>query len=65
MKSKIGKPPVIRKAKKLPPSNRCHVLFDNKAIDFINLRKILRDKDVLNALPRNLKSDVPTVIYKL
>ena len=46
-------------------SSRCHVKFDNKAIDFINPQKILRDKDVINCLPIDLRKDTPMVVYEL
>ena len=46
-------------------SSRCHVKFDNKAIDFINPQKILRDKDVINCLPIDLRKDNPMVVYEL
>ena len=36
---------------KSPPSNRCHIKFDNKALDFINSQQILRNKDVIKSLP--------------
>lgn len=62
---KIGNPSFPSKAKKAPPSNCCHIFFDNKAIDFINIQRILRDKDVLQALPPDLREDSPTVIFRL
>ena len=65
IKFKIGQPPAVLSHKKAPPSNRCHVAFDNKAVEYINLQKILRDKDIRLALPRHLKNDTPTVIYQL
>ena len=34
-------------------------------MDFINIHKILRDKDTINALPHDLRNDIPTVIYQL
>ena len=65
LKSKIGKPPDISVSKKRSPSNCCYIKFANKAIDFINIQRILRDKDVLGALPHNLRNDSPTVVYQL
>ena len=65
VKFKIGQPPSVSSQKKAPPTNRCHIAFDNKAVEYINLQKILHDKDVRLALPRNLKNDTPTVIYQL
>ena len=65
IKSKIGKPPSHRVSKKAAPSNRCHISFNNKALDFININRILRSNDVVNTLPTNLRSDSPTVVYQL
>ena len=62
IKSKLGKPPVVSVSKKRPPSNCCHISFNNKSLDFINIHRILRDKAVINALPPNLRHDIPTVI---
>ena len=45
--SRLGTLPIQQVSNKNPPSNRCHITFNNKAIDFINLQKILRDKDVV------------------
>ena len=50
LKSKIGKPDIIPPSCKAPPSNPLHIVFTNKAIDYISLQKILRDKDVSQAL---------------
>ena len=65
IKYKIGNPPVAPVNNKSPPSNCCYVKFSNKALDFINIQHILRDKDVRGALPLHLKNDSPTVIYQL
>ena len=65
IKSKIGKPPSHRVSKKAAPTNRCHISFNNKALDFININSILRSNDVVNTLPTNLRSDSPTVVYQL
>ena len=65
LQSKIGEFHITSAPIKSPPSNRCHILFSNKAIDFINIHKILRDKDVRSSLPNHLRKDTPTVIYKL
>ena len=65
IKSKIGKPPSHRVSKKTAPTNRCHISFNNKALDFININRILKDKEIVNTLPSNLKSDSPTVVYQL
>ena len=65
LSSKLGKPPTQHIIEKKPPSNRCHIVFDNKAIDFINVQKILRDKEVLKSLPSYLRNDSPMVVYEL
>ena len=65
IQAKIGKPADPSPSSKSPPSNCCHIKFDNKALDFINLNKIFKDKQVRDALPRNLRDDVPTVVYQL
>ena len=65
LSSKLGSLPIQPNSSKQPPSNRCHVFFNNKAIDFINLQRILRNKDVVNALPRNLRKDSPMVVSRL
>ena len=65
IKSKIGKPEIIPSSFKAPPSNPLHIEFNNKALDFISLQKILRDKDISSALPSELRKDTPTVIYQL
>ena len=62
---KIGTPSFIQPSKKSPPSNCCHIKFNNKALDFINIHKIMRDKDTVDSLPRDLRNDIPTVIYQL
>ena len=64
--SKFGTPPPIQpNSIKKPPSNRCNILFNNKAIDFINLQRILRNKDVVNSLPHHLRKDSPMVTCRL
>ena len=50
---------------KTVPSNRCHITFDNKAVDFINVQRIFREKEVVDLLPHDLKGDIPMVVYKL
>jgi len=65
VKSKIGQPVFTFLTKKSPPSNCCHIRFNNKAHDFINIRKILRNKEVLESLPSNLSIESPTVVYRL
>ena len=62
---KLYKPPK-EKVKHSPSSNICHVIFENKAIELINLARIFHDNDVINALPRiPEKFDTPTVVYSL
>ena len=65
LKSKIGKPPEVPLHNKKCPSNLLHVTFNNKALDFINLQRILKDKEVVDALPASLRCDRPTVVYQL
>ena len=65
VKSKIGNPPKPITKSKTPPTNICRVPFNNKAIDFINIHKILKDNDVCSALPEALRDDIPTVVYTL
>lgn len=63
--SKIGKPPTVHVPHKYTPSNICHISFNNKAVDFINIQKILRDKNVCNTLPHSFRKNIPTVVYQL
>ena len=63
--SKLGSPPVHSSSIKKAPKNRCHVKFHNKAIDFINIQRILRNQDVKDMLPSELKEDTPMVVYEL
>ena len=65
IKSKIGNPPIATTSPKKSPSNICRIAFNNKAIDFINIHKILKDNDTLQALPNKLRDDVPMVVYNL
>ena len=65
IKSKIGNPPIPTKSTKRPPSNICRITFANKAIDFINIHKIFKNLDILQALPENLRNDAPMVVYSL
>ena len=52
--------------KKQPPKNVCKIYFDNKAIEMINLSRILRDKSLDQILPSvPNKFTVPMVTYKL
>ena len=62
---KIYKHPVP-KPKKKPPENICHVLFDNKGLDFVNLQHIFKEREVGEALPNmSDKFVTPTVVYTL
>ena len=63
--SKLYKPKTV-KARKPKPSNICHVFFDNKAIEKINLPRILNDPKLGLSIPLSAKKfEAPTVIYKL
>ena len=63
--SKLYKPKAP-KTKKPPPSNICHVFFDNKAVEKINLSRILNDPIIKSSVPLSAKKfERPTVIYKL
>ena len=61
----IGTPPSVTSKSKPPPSNCCHIKFSNKALDFINMHKIFKDKDIVHTLPREIRDDPPTVVYHL
>ena len=54
-------------AKKPPPKNICVVNFQNKAIKYIKLSKILNKPDVIAQKPRELqnKENRPVITYKL
>jgi len=65
LSSKLGFHHLQHRLNKKSPSNRCHILFNNKAIDFINVQKIFHDKDVSSLLPHDLKNNTPVVVYKL
>ena len=63
--SKLYKPKPT-KAKKSPPTNICRVFYSSKAIERINLPKILHDPCILKAIPSVAKKfETPTVIFKL
>ena len=52
--------------KRTIPKYRCNVKFSNKALDFINLAKIIRTKEVIDACPLSLEhSELPMVVYTL
>ncbi len=66
LQSKIGTPPDADiKKKKPPPVHCCHINFNNKALDLINIHNILKDKNSISSLPHEIKSDPPTAVYKL
>ena len=57
------RPPKVRKS---APSNTCHIFFDSKAVEKINLPKILNNPALSSAIPISAnKFDKPTVVYKL
>ena len=65
IESKIYKAPPV-KPKRKPPNNLCKVLFDNKAIEYINLPRIFHEQSVKITLPSNITNfDTPTVVYNL
>ena len=52
--------------KKQPPKNICKIYFDNKAIEMINLPKIIRDISLETTLPSiPNKFTLPMIVYKL
>ena len=58
--------PKAAKVRKSSPSNICHVFFDNKAVERINLPKILNDPSLNSTIPLSAnKFEKPIVIYKL
>lgn len=62
--TKIYKPPA-KNIKKKPENNLC-VFFHNKSLDFINLPKIVNNRNIVNLLPDKFdKKHKPTVLYKL
>ena len=57
-------PPKI--TKRPNPKYRCNITFCNKALDFINLPKILRSNEVLQSGSCNIdESEIPMVVYSL
>lgn len=62
---KLYKPPVP-KAKKKIPKNILKVAFDSKAVEMINLPRIMNSSEVRNCIPNNLNSfESPTIVYTL
>ena len=63
--SRIMKDKPVKK-KKVAPDNPCHILFDNKAIDIINLARILKSSKVTQTIPSCVKNfQKPTIIFNL
>ena len=59
--------PVQSKNRKQAPKHICTVNFDNKAVESIQLSRILNHPDIVSALPEGMrnKEDIPVVTYKL
>ena len=54
------------KIKRLPPKYQLKIPFTSKAMDFINLPKVLRNQDVLEAGQNIIEEeDIPMVVYNL
>ena len=65
IESKLFVEPVTTR-KRSTPKYRCNVLFSNKALDFINLSKLLRSPESITNMPSLIeKSDIPMIIYSL
>ena len=65
IKSKLFVEPSLP-SKRHVPKYRCNISFVNKALDFINLPKILCSEMVVNNCPLQLEmSDIPMVVYSL
>ena len=64
--TKLYKKSVEKKIKKAP-ENLCVVYFRSKAIEYINLPSILRNREVIEELPEELRlpETIPVVTYKL
>ena len=65
VKFKIGTPDIVNKPSKKLPSNICRITFVNKAIDFINPHRILKNNDVVEDLPPHLREESPMIVYNL
>ena len=63
--TKLYKPSV--KNKKPPPKYVCTVFFDNKAVEYIQVSKLLNHPDLVPLLPNSLqdRENRPVVTYKL
>ena len=63
--TKFYKPPKV-KTKRSAPKNTCHVSFDNKGIEMINLSWILNLPSVVETIPSIAKHfETPTVLFSL
>ena len=57
------KPP---KKKKSSPENPCRIVFDNKALEIVNLAKIFKSPKILETIPSVAKGfQTPTVVYTM
>ena len=62
---KLYKPPV-QKPKRKSPGNILKISFDSKAIEMINLPRIVNSSEVRNCIPNSLISfEPPTIVYTL
>ena len=65
IESKLFVEPTIYK-KRPTPKYRCNLSFSNKALDFINLSKLLRSPAAMASLPPQIdKTEIPMIIYTL
>ena len=65
IESKLYKPKPP-KPKREKPENVCNIFFENKGVEFINIARIMRNKDVASVLPNtSTKFSVPMVTYSL
>ena len=65
IETRIYRPPPEKKKKKIP-KYKISIPFVNKAMDFINLAKLLRSADSLSNIPPVMKeSDIPMVVFSL
>ena len=65
IESKLYKPAFI-KPKKKPPENICKVYFHNKAVELINLPRILHSLELNDLIDNSLTNfTTPTVVYDL
>ena len=58
--------PFSPEPKKKPPQNLCNIFFENKALDFINIGRILRDTDIVKPLlSSSVKFPMPLITYTM